>query len=427
MRALSTALVPVAAALVLVASEARQDARPPSAREQSKLVEEYLSLDRRSPEGFARGREILARLDEVPPLSASEARSWAKKIHKAWSKGRKLKKKSGRVYWWEDEERGMFIVGGETKRPKGLLLSMHGGGQGSGDAWSAHGAYDPAASRLDWVAIHPEVLEKTEHGWTDSGTEEWVLDLIDAAMRTWKIDPDRVYFAGHSMGGYGTWTLGAHHADRVAGLAPSAGAPTPIIDASGTVVDIDDGVVPSLRNVPIVIYQSDDDPRVPPDANRAAVKKMEEARERWGGFDFEYWEVTGRAHDLPPGGTRAHLEKIADRERNARPDRVVWQPALAWKQQFYWLWWDEPVRRSTVVATLDREANAVEVTCSADPKGLALLLDDDLVDLDAELVVRLGEDEVYRGVPERRLSVLLRTAARGDPALTFEAAVPVAP
>ena len=69
------------------------------------------------------------------------------------------------------------------------------------------------------------------------------------------------------MGGYGTWTLGAHHADRVAALAASAGAPTPITGPSGKYEDVEIGVIPSLRNVPIVIYQSDDDPNVPPAAN----------------------------------------------------------------------------------------------------------------------------------------------------------------
>ena len=98
--------------------------------------------------------------------------------------------------------------------------------------------------------IAPQALEATEHGWTDSGTEEFVLDLVDGALRTWKIDPDRVYFVGHSMGGYGSWTLGAHHADRVAAVAPSAGAPTPILDrATNKPVDIVEGVIPSLRSV----------------------------------------------------------------------------------------------------------------------------------------------------------------------------------
>jgi pimeloyl-ACP methyl ester carboxylesterase len=77
---------------------------------------------------------------------------------------------------------------------------------------------------------------------------------MERARRTWKIDPDRVYLCGHSMGGYGSWTLGAHHADQIAAIAPSAGAPTPFMDGSGKVTGISSGIVPNLRNVLVRIY-----------------------------------------------------------------------------------------------------------------------------------------------------------------------------
>ena len=178
-----------------------QEARPPSARETNELIEAYFLADGRTDEGLAEQRRVVARLDEGPELTASQAKTWRKKLLKVWSKGRKLEKDSGKAFFFEEEERGLFIVGGETKRPKGLLLCMHGGGVGSGDAWSAHSGYNPAAKDLDWLAIYPEVLKKTARGWTDSGTEEFVMDLVECARRTWKIDPNRVYFAGHSMGG----------------------------------------------------------------------------------------------------------------------------------------------------------------------------------------------------------------------------------
>ena len=303
---------------------------------------------------------------------------------------------------------------------------MHGGGAGSGDAGSAKGAFDNALSRLGWVAIYPEVLEKTEHGWTTSGTEEWVLDLVAAARRTWKFPADKVFFCGHSMGGYGTWTLGAHHADLVAGLAPSAGAPTPILE-QGTekVIDIIEGVIPSLRNTRIAIYQADDDPKVPPDSNRAAARKLGEAQKLWGGFDHEYWEESGRGHDMPPGGAYALLEKVADAKRNAWPDRVVWQPRLLWKRQFYWLHWETPVPDAIVVADLDRETNTITVKCDKGTKGLSVLLDHHLVDMSKEVVVVLGDQEVYRGVPSQRLAPMVMTGFHGDPDLTFTARIPL--
>ena len=392
------------------------------------LVAEYLALDGRDPKAHVRQAEIFAQLETVPALDAKAAKKWRGKLAKLWSKGETLEKKSGRHFLWEDgdEERGLYIVGGDSKRPKGLFIGMHGGGAGSGDAWSSHGSFSSAAAKMDWVAIFPQVLEKTEHGWTDSGTEEFVLELVERARRTWKIDPNRVYFGGHSMGGYGTWTLGAHHADVVAALTPSAGAPTPVLSA-GKVVDIDYGVIPNLRNVPLVIYQSDDDPRVPPGPNRKAAELLAEARETYGGYEFEYWEVTGRGHAGPPGGMKALLEKVQNRVRDPLPDTVLWQPTLTWKRRFYWLWWERPARNAKVLARLDREAGHIRVECDAGAGGLHVLLNDELVPLDAELTVSLGDREVFRGVPERSLAVLVATGAAGDPHLTFDARVPLVP
>lgn len=431
MRALLFSRSLITAGAVAAIAFFQEAAKAPAGKELDALIERYFAADARTDAGFAERRSLLGELERVPALTAAQEKSWRGKLQKLAAKsGRELEKDSGSQWFWPDDKkgktgRGLFIVGGNTKKPKGLLIGLHGGGAGSGDAWSAHSALNSVASSFDWLGIYPEVLVKTEHGWTDSGTEEFVIDLIEAAVVTWNIDRDHIFFAGHSMGGYGSWTLGAHHADMVAGLAPSAGAPTPVTDASGKVNDIDWGVVPNLRNVPIRIYQSDDDPQVPPLANRIAVEKLKEAQERFGGFDFEYWEVSGRAHDLPPGGMEALVKKIADKEREARPIKLVWQPTLAWKRQSYWLWWDAPTKYALIVAEIDAAKNQVRVQCDSDARGLSVLLDDALVDLDRPVVVFHGATEVFRGMAPRTLAALVLTAVRNDEALLFSARVPL--
>ncbi len=414
-----------ALALPCVAAWTSPQDDAPKKKEIDALIDEYFELPWTTRAGIDRQDEILARLELVEPLSSKDAASWRKKLGKLWEKGPEIEAK-GRNWFFEDEEQGLYIIGGKNKRPEGLFLGMHGGGLNSGDAGNSHASFTSAAKDRDWVGVFPQVLEKTEHGWTDSGTEEFVIELVQRARRTFGIDANRVYFGGHSMGGYGSWTLGARHADMVAGLAPSAGAPTPYMKGS-EVQDIVEGIVPNLRNVAMVIYQSDDDPRVPPAPNRKAVERMAEAKERWGGYDYEYWEVSGRGHDLPPGGGKALLEKIGDKVREPRPARVVWQPTKFWKRHFYWLFWTEPATNALVVADLDREANAVHVTCDKSPKGLSVLLDDALLDLSREVVVTCNDEEVYRGLPARSLATLLMTGVRGDPDLTFDVRIPLAP
>ena len=77
-----------------------------------------------------------------------------------------------------------------------------------------------------------------------------------------------------------------------------------------------------------------------------------------------------------------------------------------------------------VVADLDRGGNAVSILTAADTTGLYVLLDDRVLDLEKEVVVRVNGLRVWRGVPERRLSAMVLSAQRMDPGLLFEARIP---
>jgi pimeloyl-ACP methyl ester carboxylesterase len=53
--------------------------------------------------------------------------------------------------------------------------------------------------------------------------ERDVLDCVLGAMEKYRIDPGRIYVAGHSQGGSGTFSLGLHHPDLCAALRPADG------------------------------------------------------------------------------------------------------------------------------------------------------------------------------------------------------------
>jgi pimeloyl-ACP methyl ester carboxylesterase len=53
--------------------------------------------------------------------------------------------------------------------------------------------------------------------------ERDVLDCVLGAMEKYRIDPARIYVAGHSQGGLGTFTFGLHHPDLCAALRPADG------------------------------------------------------------------------------------------------------------------------------------------------------------------------------------------------------------
>jgi hypothetical protein len=97
-----------------------------------------------------------------------------------------------------------------------LVMSLHGA---SVEAINQASSYAPKP----WaVIIAPTNRRPFGFDW-----EEWghfnAMAALDDARSTFNIDPTRVYLTGHSMGGHGTWHVGALHPGEFATLGPSAG------------------------------------------------------------------------------------------------------------------------------------------------------------------------------------------------------------
>ncbi len=406
----------------LAANGAAAEKAAPTGRDLKKVVEEYLALD---VDDRLAMRESLD--EQFQPIFASALKRTRDEMLKLSQRTGPRLETSGTNYFYDEKtKRGKYIVKGSPS--KVLFIGLHGGGEGSGDAGSM--AAGMGGGGFWW--IFPEVLEKTERGWTDNGTEEFVLELVEAACRSGKVDPNRIYVTGHSMGGYGAWTLGAHHPDVFAGAAAYAGAPTVIYKSPGSgetyeaISAIVEGVLPNLYNSRLFVFQSTDDPRVPPGPNVFAIEKLSTWREKHpGGFDFRYEQVDDRQHSAPKEGYLKSQKWVAEHERIARPRKLIWQPVLAWKRQYHWLYWEKPEIYAVLIAEV-KEANHVEISTEAgsgDVSGLSVLLGEPLIDLDEEVVVTVNGEEKFRGKVETTLSTLLMTLPRNDPELLFDARV----
>ncbi|MBL9137910.1 MAG: prolyl oligopeptidase family serine peptidase [Verrucomicrobiales bacterium] len=97
-----------------------------------------------------------------------------------------------------------------------LVLSLHGA---SVEAIGQAEAYAP--KRWSHI-VCPTNRRPYGFDWEEWGRMD-ALEVLAIASREFGIDPDRVYLTGHSMGGHGTWSLGATVPDRFAAVAPSAG------------------------------------------------------------------------------------------------------------------------------------------------------------------------------------------------------------
>lgn len=369
--------------------------------------------------------KILLELESADPLTAAAAKGWSKKLLTLAAKGPKLGEKARNYFYDEKAKKGLYLLGGKSGGNL-LFFGLHGGGAGSGDAETAKSPWNGIVTGEGWAAIFPEVLEKTEAAWGDEITEKYVLELLEAAKRTQKIDTNRIYLGGHSMGGYGTWTIGGRNADQFAGLMAFAGAATPYRDPKNSkhILGIQEGILPNLRNVPIYVYHSKDDPQVDFETNDFAIKELDNLQKEHGGYEHQFEATDGKGHAFPD--PRPAVDFIHKHARDPRPKKFVWQPLRRWKRMFYWLWWDNPDASAIVIAEV-KAKNEIEIitkNLKEPPQGLSVLLDERLVDLEKDVVIKLNGEEKFRGRVARSLAVLAMTALeRRDPEMLFSARV----
>ncbi|WP_128544708.1 prolyl oligopeptidase family serine peptidase [Larkinella soli] len=103
--------------------------------------------------------------------------------------------------------------------PPAFFLSVHGAGV---EAIGQARAYESK----DWgVLVAPTNRRPRGFNWEDWGRLD-ALEVFELAKKQFRPDPERIYLTGHSMGGHGTWYLGATFPGNWAAIAPCAGYPT---------------------------------------------------------------------------------------------------------------------------------------------------------------------------------------------------------
>lgn len=148
-----------------------------------------------------------------------------------------------------------------------LLLFLHGAGE-RGDNLAlvaVHGPPKLVANQPDFpfILVSPQCPEGQT--W-DNAT---LLALLDKVMAECAVDPTRVYLTGLSMGGFGTWSLGASHPERFAAIAPICGG--------GDVIKVllaDPAKAPALRSLPVWAFHGGKDPVVPPEESERMVNAL---------------------------------------------------------------------------------------------------------------------------------------------------------
>ena len=429
----------LAAALLLAALAASAPASPEDSPAAKQLKEMLALCDRWAAADEAGRTAIEEQALKLPPLPAEAVKPIADRLFELAAKtGPKLKAKGSAYFYDEKAKKGLYMVAPSGKKHGGLLIAMHGGGEGSGDAGSAFGIWAGATSN-GMTVIAPEVMTKVSSAWNEEPEEKMVLELIEAATRTWDIDPDRIYLAGHSMGGDASWMLGGRNADLLAACAPLAGSvmpymkqgtrnkrATPIAAYEGLM----EGVLPNLMHLHYVICHSDDDENEAVHPDDIATGRLKQLQALWPGkYDFRYDRITGNKHGLPPGGVKPILDWMEKKARTTYPDEVVWETWWKWKRQMYWLWHDGHLDAWRFHARVV-EPNHVEVSATTKPTqgrenpktiDLTILCSPRMFDFGKPLKVTCGKEVLFEGmVPRTMWSLLVTVGRRNDPAQWFE-------
>lgn len=124
-----------------------------------------------------------------------------------------------------------------------LLISCHGYNQD--DAYQAgQAAYWMVADTAKFLTVYPNGINKA---WDTGGNSDldFMSTIIDSMYNRYKIDKERVYLSGFSMGAMFTYHVANKMADKIAAVAPTMGwhrsmttasnsRPIPIVQVIGT-------------------------------------------------------------------------------------------------------------------------------------------------------------------------------------------------
>lgn len=147
----------------------------------------------------------------------------------------------------------------EEKKKWPLVVFLHGAGE--------------RGTELNKVAIHgppmkaaagekfPFILASPQCPGGEWWTEQPVIELIDYLEEKYRVDTNRIYLTGLSMGGYGTWHFATLAPEKFAAIAPICGGGIPY-------------KMRYIKNLPVWAFHGDKDTAVPLDESSRLIDEL---------------------------------------------------------------------------------------------------------------------------------------------------------
>ena len=173
----------------------------------------------------------------------------------------------------------MFVPASYTgEKAMPLVVALHGMGGDENSMFDVYpnNALKREAERHGMLMVAPK--GRGPASMYRGEAEKDVLDVLESVMSEYRVDADRVYLMGHSMGGFGTWSIAANYPDKFAALGPIAGGGSP-------------ATMEKIKHVPQFVVHGDNDKTVPVTQSRAMVEAAKKL-----GTKVVYVEVPGGNH-----------------------------------------------------------------------------------------------------------------------------------
>lgn len=189
-----------------------------------------------------------------------------------------------------------------------VMLYLHGSGvRGEDNVQQADAFAQTTASvreKVNFIVVLPQCRDNTF--WASTEMANQALAALDATVNEFNGDAERLYLAGFSLGGYGTWQIAAGHPGKFAALMPVAGGVVgqrpidprdraAIIPSVGEILDSPEpytALAKAIGSTPVWVFHGAKDDAVPVDFARKIVKALEES----GSKNVKYTEYLDEGH-----------------------------------------------------------------------------------------------------------------------------------
>jgi predicted peptidase len=195
-----------------------------------------------------------------------------------------------------------------TKIP--VMLYLHGSGargddniaQVDGFRW----AIEPLKDKVNFIVVLPQC--ESDNFWAAQNMAEYALAALDRTVTEFNGDPERLYLAGFSLGGYGVWQIAAANPGKFAALVPVAGgvvgvypvnphARRAIIPSVGDMLGSPEPykqIAKAIGQTPVWVFHGQHDNSVSVEFAHAIVAALEEE----GRTDVKYTEYPDAGHQI---------------------------------------------------------------------------------------------------------------------------------